>query len=179
MKSCLIVVDFQNDFVCGSLGFPAARELDGRICEKIAAARAEGGEVIFTLDTHFADYLETQEGRRLPVEHCIKGTEGHSLYGETAKAVRQGDKIFEKCAFGSDALYEYLKTAGFERVELCGLVSNICVLSNAVLAKTALPQAQVTVDALCTSSADAALDEAALNVLSGIQVDVINRKAAK
>ena len=177
MKSCLIVVDFQNDFVCGSLGFPAARELDGRICEKIAAARAEGGEVIFTLDTHFADYLETQEGRRLPVEHCIKGTEGHSLYGETAKAVRQGDKVFEKSAFGSDALYVLPENA--DEIELVGLVSNICVLSNAVLAKTALPQAQVTVDALCTSSADAALDEAALDVLSGIQVDVINRKAAK
>ena len=123
MKSCLIVVDFQNDFVCGSLGFPAARELDGRICEKIAAARAEGGEVVFTLDTHFADYLETQEGRRLPVEHCIKGTEGHLIYGQTAKAARRG-KLYKEQPFvlGVDASEIYPEDCSGETILVQGII---------------------------------------------------------
>lgn len=173
MKKILIVIDYQNDFVSGSLGFEGAEKLDAGICRRIAEYRAAGDEVAFTLDTHASDYLNTQEGRHLPVAHCLKGTEGHSLYGETAKSVREGDRIFEKPAFGSWELAEYLRAGEYDEVELAGLVSNICVLSNAVLAKTALPQAKVSVNSSLTDSFDKKLNAETLDILRGIQVEII------
>jgi nicotinamidase-related amidase len=170
MQRCLIVVDYQNDFVSGSLGFDGAEALDARIAEKIREYRKNGDAVVWTLDTHGGDYLETQEGRNLPVPHCVEGTPGHGLFGETAKQAAEGDRRFCKPAFGSDELYGFLKATPFERIELVGLVSNICVLSNAVLAKTAQPETPVAVDPDCTASHDAALHEAALAVMRGLQI---------
>jgi len=174
-KKCLIVVDYQNDFVSGALGFPGAELLAPRIAEKIKKYRSEGGEVIFTFDTHGEDYAETHEGKNLPVPHCIKGTPGHGLYGEVAELICESDQKFYKNAFGSDRLYEYLKTHPFTQIELVGLVSNICVLANAVLVKTAQPETQVIVDASCTASYDKSLGEKALDVLEGLQVKVVGR----
>lgn len=172
MSRCLIVVDYQNDFVSGSLGFPGAELLDSLIAEKIQKYRAEGDAVVFTFDTHDTDYLKTQEGKNLAVPHCITGTEGHGLYGKTAKSVQDGDKRFYKQTFGSDELYEYLKSTPFERIELVGLVSNICVISNAILAKTAQPETPITVNAEYTASNDSQLHKAALDVMSGLQISV-------
>lgn len=185
MKRLLIVVDYQKDFVDGSLGFDGAELLDARIAAKIADYRATGDDVAFTFDTHHRDYLQTQEGTHLPVEHCIDGTPGHDLYGETALMMRDADVVFKKPSFGSAELFERLRAAQrtadsvnrqpFTSIELVGLVSNICVISNAVLAKTACPEVPVIVDASCTGSADAALHDAALNVMEGLQIQVINR----
>jgi nicotinamidase-related amidase len=158
--------------VSGSLGFSGAESLDSLIAEKIRKYRAKGDAVIFTFDTHGADYLKTQEGKNLAVPHCVKGTAGHSLYGETAKMPQDGDKCFYKQTFGSDELYEYLKTTPFARIEFVGLVSNICVMSNAVLAKTAQPETPIIVDADCTASHDPKLHQAALDVLKGLQIRV-------
>jgi nicotinamidase-related amidase len=172
MQRCLIVVDYQNDFVSGSLGFPGAESLDSLIAEKIRKYRAKGDAIVFTFDTHGADYLKTQEGKNLAVPHCIEGTAGHELYGETAKMPQDGDKRFYKRTFGSNELYEYLKATLFERIELVGLVSNICVVSNAVLAKTAQPETPIIVDADCTASHDPKLHQAALDVMKGLQIRV-------
>jgi nicotinamidase-related amidase len=172
MQRCLIVVDYQNDFVSGSLGFPGAELLDPLIAEKVRRYRANGDAVVFTFDTHGADYLKTQEGKCLAVPHCIKGTPGHDLYGETAKLLREDDLRFYKRTFGSDGLFEYLKATPFERIELVGLVSNICVVSNAVLAKTAQPETPIVVDARCTASHDLQLHQAALDVMVGLQIRV-------
>ena len=101
MKQALIVVDYQNDFVDGALGFPKAKELEEPICQKIEQARKEGAEVIFTFDTHGGDYLSTQEGRKLPVPHCMKNSEGWQLYGRVAALKEEGDRCFEKPCFGS------------------------------------------------------------------------------
>lgn len=174
-KKCLVVVDYQCDFVDGALGFSGAELLAPRIAEKIKAYRAEGGEVIFTFDTHGEDYAYTQEGRNLPVAHCIGGTPGHSLFGEIAGLICESDQKFYKNTFGSDGLYGYLKEHQFSQIELVGLVSNICVLANAVLAKTAQPETPVIVDAACTASFDAHFNAAALDVMEGLQVKVINR----
>jgi nicotinamidase-related amidase len=168
----LIVVDYQNDFVSGSLGFPGAELLDSLIAEKIERYRADGDTVMFTFDTHGADYLKTQEGKCLAVPHCVEGTFGHDLYGETAKLLQEDDMRFCKGAFGSDELFEYLKATPFERIELVGLVSNICVISNAVLAKTAQPETPIVVDARCTASHDPKLHQAALDVMAGLQIRV-------
>lgn len=175
MKKLLLVVDYQKDFVDGALGFSGAEKLDGPIAAKIGACRAEGGTVAFTLDTHGADYAKTQEGRKLPVVHCLKGSSDWALYGETGRAALDSDPRFEKPAFPSLELADWLREHPFDQVELCGLVSNICVLSNAVMVKAALPEAEVLVDAACTAGPDPVLHAKALDVLEGIQVTVINR----
>lgn len=172
MKKCLIVVDYQNDFVTGSLGFKKAEQLDDRIAEKIEKYRSENWEIVFTFDTHEENYLNTNEGRNLPVAHCIKGTDGHKLYGKTANMLKQSDKCFYKPSFGSAELFEYLKAEKFDIVELCGVVTNICVISNAVLAKTALPEAEVSVDSLCVASNDDSLNKSALDVMQSLQINV-------
>lgn len=174
MSGLLIVIDYQNDFVDGALGFPGAGNIHGPICAKILKYKSSGDEVVFTKDTHLPHYLETQEGKNLPVPHCVKGTKGHDLYGDL-EALSEGYRIFEKPSFGSGELFDYLRSSSFESVELVGLVSNICVLSNAVLAKTALPEALIIVDASCTDSYDKTLHNEALDVLAGIQVTVTNR----
>lgn len=175
MKKCLIVVDYQNDFVSGSLGFPEAEALEECIAQKIEQYRASGEEVVFTLDTHTEDYADTQEGRNLPVAHCLRDTDGHVLYGRVATLLRESDKRFHKHTFGSDTLYEYLKQELFASIELVGVVSNICVIANAVLAKTAQPETPMLVDARCTASNDAVLNKAALDVMDSLQIQIINR----
>ncbi|MDD2956014.1 MAG: cysteine hydrolase [Oscillospiraceae bacterium] len=175
MKRALIVVDYQNDFVGGSLGFPAAAALEDPICEKIRQYKERGGDVIFTYDTHGEDYLQTQEGSRLPIVHCLKGTDGWQLYGRV-NSLRDSDApTFLKPAFGSMELAEYLMCRRYDEVELVGLVSSICVISNAILAKAALPECRVVVDAACTAGADKPLHEKALDVMQGLQIDVLNR----
>ena len=174
MKKCLIVVDYQNDFVSGSLGFPEAVELEQHIVEKIEQYRSNGGEVIFTFDTHEKNYMETQEGRNLPIPHCLQDTDGHKLYGKVSEMIMKTDKRFYKNTFGSDELYMYLKAEVFESIELIGLVSNICVISNAILAKTAQPETPIIVDAVCTASNDSRLNQAALDVMGSLQIQIIN-----
>lgn len=185
MKWLLIVVDFQNDFVDGALGFSGAEKLEQPIADKIAAYRENLDEIVFTFDTHGPDYLQRQEGKNLPVEHCIEGTPGHDLYGAVADLRHPADEVFCKPTFGSAELFEWLRVAQnaaaelgkppFESIELVGLVSNICVISNAVLAKAACPEVPIIVDAACTASFDPSLNEAALDVMEGLQIQVINR----
>mgnify|MGYP000960592189 CR=1 FL=1 len=176
MKKLLIVVDYQVDFVNGSLGFEKAAELEDRIAEKIMAYKKRGDEVIFTLDTHTAEYPDTQEGKNLPITHCIENSEGWQLYGKIAGLQDQKDRVFKKPAFGSAELFDFLRSTPYQSIELVGVVSNICVISNAVLAKTAQPETPVLVDAACVASNDPALNEAALNVMESLQIQVINRQ---
>lgn len=108
MKKLLVVVDYQKDFVDGSLGFAGAEQLEGPICEKIEAYARSGGDVVFTFDTHEDDYLNTQEGKKLPVPHCILGSEGWQLYGRV-RALSVGRTLFFKKTFGCGELYDYLQ----------------------------------------------------------------------
>ena len=120
MRKVLLVVDFQKDFVDGALGFPGAEALEAPLCRRIERARQEGWAVWFTLDTHHADYLRTQEGRRLPTPHCIEGTPGWALYGRVADLRREEDVCFCKGALGSRELLLYLMDHPVEEIELCG-----------------------------------------------------------
>lgn len=172
----LVVVDYQNDYVNGSLGYPGAEKLEAPILKKIQKYVLDGGEVVFTLDTHAKNYLDTEEGRNLPVPHCIKGTDGHKLYGRVARISKFASAIFEKGAFGCEALSEYILDGKYEQIELCGPASNLCVLSNAVIAKTAAPYAHVIVDAGCTGCADSELNEKVLDVMESMQIEVTGRK---
>ncbi|MBO4352476.1 MAG: cysteine hydrolase [Eggerthellaceae bacterium] len=185
MKRLLIVVDYQNDFVDGALGFEGAELLDERIAGKIDEYREAGDHIAFTFDTHHKDYLETFEGVNLPIPHCIEGTEGHELYGQVATKLHDSDDVFLKPTFGSTALFERLMkrqsvavgigAQPFESIELVGLVSNMCVLSNAVIARTACPNVPIIVDAMCTASPDPVMNEKAFDILEGLQIRVVNR----
>lgn len=177
MERYLFVIDYQNDFVDGALGFPGAEKLDGKIAEKV---RSYGkGHVLFTRDTHYDNYLDTREGRKLPVTHCLKGTKGWQVYGETAKALAEVEAPgIDKRVFGMDVTDPATAAVLPERadeIELVGLVSNICVVSNAVVLQSRYPEATITVDAACTDSFDKALHEKVLDVLEGFQVKVTGR----
>ena len=177
MNRYLFVIDYQNDFVDGALGFPGAEKLDAKIAAKI---RAYGkGHVLFTRDTHFDNYLDTREGRNLPVVHCVKGTHGWQVYGETAKALEEiNAAAIDKLVFGMDVTDPATAAVLPERadeIELVGLVSNICVVSNAVVLQSKYPEATIIVDAACTDSFDKSLHEKVLDVLEGFQVKVIGR----
>lgn len=175
MSKCLIVVDYQNDFIDGALGFEGALDIKDAIIDKIQQVKQDGGDVIFTKDTHTEEYLDTEEGQHLPIIHCVEGTTGHAIQ-EDVDALRENTDVeFIKYSFPSLELGNYLATKDYDVIELCGLVSNICVLSNAVIAKSALPNAHIVVDATATASFDPELHEQALNILEGIHVEVINR----
>lgn len=174
MKKLLIVVDYQVDFVIGSLGFSGAEKLEPIIYEKIKEYKANGDDVIFTFDTHYEDYLNTVEGKKLPVVHCKRGTDGHKLYGRLNEFL-DSSKSFEKVTFGSLDLGLYLKDKDYSEVEVCGLVSNICVISNAIIVKSALPNAIIKIDAKATASYNSDLHNKVLDVLEGLHIDVINR----
>ncbi len=169
----LIVVDYQVDFVSGALGFAGAELLEPIIIEKIRETRKNGGTVIFTFDTHHENYLNTAEGKKLPVPHCIENTEGYELYGKVRDCLEDGDIVIRKPSFGSLELADVLRKKKFDEVELCGLVTDICVVSNAIIAKAALPEARVIVDSKACASFDKDAHEAALKVMRSVQIDVL------
>lgn len=176
MKKLLIVIDYQNDFVNGSLGFPHAEDLDGGIAAKIREYHAMGeeGQVIFTMDTHDRHYMDSQEGKNLPVPHCMDGEDGWQLYGQVAGEKKEQDLVFSKPTFGSLELADYLRGKGdqYESVEFAGVVTNICVISNVALVKAAMPEVPQIVDASLVASNDENLQEAALAVMESIHVRV-------
>ena len=177
MNRYLFVIDYQNDFVDGALGFPGAEKLDAGIAAKV---RAYGpGHVICTRDTHFENYLDTREGRLLPIVHCVKGTPGWELYGETARACAEGNApAIDKLVFGmdiSDPAVAAVLPVEADEIELVGLVSNICVVSNAAVLQAKYPEARIVVDASLTASMDPVIHEKVLDVMEGFQVKVINR----
>ncbi|WP_077534182.1 cysteine hydrolase family protein [Massiliimalia massiliensis] len=176
MKKALIVVDYQNDFVSGALGFPRALELEKPICDKIRKYLDHHGDLLFTFDTHDIDYLQTQEGKHLPIEHCLKNSTGWDIYGKAAAFQQEARRIFCKDTFGSLSLAEFLKEQNYDLVELCGVVSHICVISNAVLAKAALPQAEILIDAGCIAGISEEMNQKALDIMEGLHMTVINRK---
>ena len=172
MRKCLIIVDYQNDFVTGALGFNGAKDLEPIIVKKIEEIILSGGEIYFTMDTHDQSYLSTEEGKNLQVPHCVKGTPGYELYGRVGNYLTIARKVVEKPTFGSLELAEILRENQYDEVELCGLVSNICVISNAVLAKAALPNAHIVVDKKATASSNFELHKKALEVMKSFHIEI-------
>jgi nicotinamidase-related amidase len=165
----LIVVDMQKDFIDGALGTDEAVAIVPNVIDKIKQYESEGGMVIYTKDTHFANYLETREGRHLPVEHCIKGTPGHDIPSEI---LRGHDLVFEKLTFGSVELVDYLSKMDFDEIELIGLCTDICVVSNALMIKAHFPEREVSVDSSCCAGVTPATHEAALTTMKMCQITV-------
>ena len=164
----LIVVDMQNDFTTGSLGSAHAAAIIPNVVGKV---KAFSGKVIFTRDTHGDNYLQTQEGRKLPVSHCIKDTDGWQICEELAP---YADCIVDKVTFGSVELPYLLQAFGdpIEEIELCGLCTDICVMANAVLLRTAMPDIPITVTASCCAGSTPEAHENALKAMKSLQIDV-------
>ena len=171
MKKLLIVVDYQVDFVNGALGFEGAEKLEEKIVKRIQKAQAENEDIIFTKDVHEKDYLKTEEGKNLPVEHCLRGSDGAKLFGKLAQ-FEKNFITFEKGTFGSIGLGNYLLDKEYEEITLVGLVSYICVLSNAVICKSALPNAHIIVEKDLTSAYDVHAQEVGFEALRNIHVEI-------
>lgn len=170
MSKYLIVVDVQKDFVDGALGTPEAQAIIPRVKEKIAEYCANGGKVIFTRDTHQKNYLETNEGKHLPVEHCIEGTDGWQVY----EGLTDGDSvILNKPTFGYLDWRKYIEDSADLEIELIGLCTDICVASNALILKATFPEAVVSVDSTACAGVTPASHEAALNTMRMCQMEVV------
>jgi nicotinamidase-related amidase len=169
MKKVLVVIDMQVDFTTGALKNEDAIAVIPAVKKRIEAARAAGEDIIFTRDTHAADYLTTEEGRNLPVEHCIKGTPGWEIVPELRDAA---DEIIDKPTFGSRELGERLSQGGYDEVELIGVCTDICVISNAMIAKAFLPNAHVIVDGSCCAGVTKESHLAALEAMKVCHVEV-------
>ncbi|MDD3347175.1 cysteine hydrolase family protein [Oscillibacter sp.] len=171
----LIVVDMQNDFVSGALGTAEAARIVPRVARRIAESSTE--RLVFTRDTHGADYRKTQEGRNLPVPHCVEGTWGWEIVSELADCAA-GAAVVDKPTFGSANLGEILREADraerVEKVTLIGLCTDICVISNALLVKAFLPEAEVCVDAACCAGVTPESHATALSAMKMCQITVEN-----
>lgn len=170
MKKLLIVVDMQNDFVDGSLGTKEAEGIVAHVKAKVEQYQEQGDTVIFTRDTHTEAYLDTQEGKKLPVVHCVKGTKGWEIIDCLQPYVQT---LFDKPTFGSVELAHVVARGGYEQIELVGLCTDICVVSNALLLKAALPEIQICVDSACCAGVTPASHEAALTTMKMCQIEVL------
>ena len=178
----LIIVDMQRDFITGALGSAEAAAIVPAVCARIRAARESGTRVLFTLDTHDPSYMDTREGRLLPVPHCISGTVGWTLEPAIAAECTRGMASFEKPTFGSTELAHHVAQLAMAQgapdgagmtIELCGVCTDICVVSNALLLKAALPEADFVVQAALCAGVTMDKHEAALETMRSCQIRVV------
>ena len=175
MRKILIVIDMQNDFIDAALGTREAVAIVDAVKAKIRSYPAE--DVIATMGTHGADYMDTQEGKSLPVPHCIKGSAGWQIRPDIAELLT-GAKIYEKPTFGSLALARDLKAIAEKEeieLELIGLCTDICVVSNALLLKASMPEVKISVDAGCCAGVTPEKHMAALETMASCQIQIVNK----
>lgn len=169
MKRLTIIIDMQKDFVNGALGTREAQQIVEPLVEFVKDQLRQGTEVVFTMDTHLENYLDTQEGKNLPVPHCIKGTEGWELI-EQLKPLAKDCRIFEKPSFGSMELAEFVRRGGYGEIALAGLCTDICVISNAMLLKAAVPESKVSIISSCCAGVTPESHENALKAMKMCQM---------
>ena len=172
MRKILLVIDMQNDFIDGALGSDEALSIVTGVAQRISEF---DGEVVFTRDTHFEDYPSTQEGRKLPVPHCIKGSEGWQISSDLP--IPKDAKIFDKLTFGSPDLVEYIRSENakmpISEIELVGLCTDICVISNAFLLKSYLPECNISVNSALCRGVTPQSHGNALAAMAACQINVI------
>jgi len=174
MQKILVVVDMQNDFIDGALGSAEAQAIVPAVCRKIEKNGFD--KIIVTYDTHYSDYMDTLEGKKLPVPHCIEGTQGHKLSCAVEKALAEKEYIrVIKNTFGSFDIVKMMKKEAdkdFE-FEIIGLCTDICVVSNALIIRAGFPDAKITVDSSCCAGVSVKTHESALDTMRCCQIDVI------
>ena len=166
-RKLLVIIDMQNDFITGVLGNEECRAVVPNVVEKV---RNTDADIVYTLDTHYDNYADTQEGKKLPVKHCIKNTEGWELIPELKDIPAL--KGFEKNTFGSVELAEWIKEKGYTEVELTGVCTDICVISNAMTIKAVNPEVEISVDAKCCAGVTPESHRTALNAMKACQKSV-------
>lgn len=175
----LVVVDMQNDFIDGTLKNEQGMQIVNNVVKKINQYKENGDLILYTMDTHEENYLETQEGKNLPVAHCIKNTPGWYLNERVDEALPDEAECYVKPTFGSVELAKSIKIAEYnttiEEIEFVGLCTDICVLSNVALTKAYVPEVQITVDAACCAGVTPESHDTALNAMKMIQVNVVNQ----
>ena len=173
MKKLLIVVDMQNDFITGALGTPEAQAIVPKVAEKI---KNWDGDICVTMDTHSSDYLNTREGRKLPVPHCILGTHGWHLNEEIYDAM-YGKKVYfdRKDSFGDYYLPERYYQEAYDRIEFCGVCTDICVISNAIIFKPSCRVSDIAVDASCCAGTTPEMHQKALDVMESCQITILEK----
>ena len=172
MRKVLIVVDMQNDFIDGALGTPEAQAIVPNVVEKVKNWK---GMTIFTRDTHFPDYMDSLEGKKLPVPHCMIGTPGHAINSQIKEVVNPNTITIDKLTFGFENWRQALGEFGIDaEFELCGVCTDICVISNALALRMLYPDAKITVDASCCAGVTPEKHAAALEVMKSCQIDIIN-----
>ena len=183
----LTIIDLQNDFIDGVLGTPEAQSIVPNIINKVKNIDKENTLILFTKDTHYNDYLDTLEGKKLPVKHCIENTNGWCINKEISSIVDNSDgymhyssdKIINsriyKNTFGSDTLRDFLieHKDNIDEIEFCGLCTSICILSNAIMARQTLPNTVIKVDASCCACVTPDSHKHALEAMKMCQIDVI------
>ena len=180
MRRILIVVDMQNDFVTGALGSEDAQKILPGVRAKIDAYHKEDAEVIFTRDTHGEDYMQTNEGKHLPVPHCIKGTDGWQICSALTDGLfaEKDYTVVDKPSFGYIGWREVIAAQEADgsdlQIELIGVCTDICVVSNALNLKAAFPEVEITVDASCCAGVTPATHHAALETMKMCQINVIS-----
>lgn len=192
LANVLIVIDMQNDFIDGSLGSSDASNIVDNVCEKIKLYKEAGRPIYYTLDTHFNDYLDTFEGKYLPVPHCIRENHGWQLNCKIKELLEGYGKPVEKLSFGTTAwcVKDFITDVGADivfkntplrrgvyvggSIELCGLCTDICVVSNALILRTLFPNTTITVDAKCCAGTTIDKHQAAIDIMDSCQIDVIN-----
>lgn len=179
MRNILIVVDMQKDFVTGALASAEAQAILPKVKEKIEVYDRAGKEIIFTRDTHREDYMQTNEGKHLPVPHCIKGTDGWQICAELTDGITSEYKTVDKPTFGflgwKDVLASETADGSDLDIEMIGVCTDICVVSNALILKALYPEATVRVDAGCCAGVTPEAHAAALATMRSCQVDVTDK----
>lgn len=172
MNKILVVVDYQKDFVDGALGFPGAVRLEEGIAALVRQYLDAGDRVIFTLDTHDDGYLHTREGINLPVPHCTRGSDGWRLYGSLEQYMDSGSvTLLQKESFGTVAFGGLFDTPPQE-ITLVGVVTNMCVISNAVTLQALFPHARIIIEGGLCASFNEELHQKSLEVMAGLQMQV-------
>lgn len=175
MQDILVVVDMQNDFIDGALGTSEAQEIVSSVVEKV---KNFDGKVLFTRDTHGEQYMETQEGKNLPVPHCIKDTKGWEIHPQLEKL--RVEEAIDKVTFGSADLGQFLKAENAKNpinsITFVGLCTDICVISNAMLVKAFLPEVPIMVDAACCAGVTPESHHTALQAMKACQIEILNEQ---
>ena len=171
MKKCLVVIDMQNDFITGSLGSEEAVKIVPRVKERIEKAITDDEDIYFTKDTHDEDYLDTREGKFLPVKHCIKDTSGHEICEELKPYEKKAKNIFIKNTFGYKDLPKYLTE--YDKITFVGLCTDICVVSNVILTKAFFPEKEIYVEKDLCAGSTITKHESALDVMKSCHIEII------
>lgn len=173
MKTALVVIDMQNDFITGVLGNNECRSIVPQVVQRVREAVDEKSDIIFSQDTHQENYSFTQEGRKLPIPHCIQDTDGWKIIPELEEMAVQSGIIFTKDTFGSTSIAEYIKEQKYDEVELIGVCTDICVISNAMIIKAFAPEVEISINESCCAGVTPQSHQIAIEAMKACQINIL------